>query len=268
MNLAVVKKNNISIEGNLQSDKTIIFAHGFGNDQTAWNGVKQAFKDRYRLILYDNVGGGLSDPGAYSPIKYNTLNTYAQDLIDILKELDIKDSIIVAHSVSSMISLLAASAMPDAVSKLVFIGASPRYIDDPERNYIGGFTQESLDNMYEAMTANYFAWASGFSKMAMGNPDRPELGLYFADTLSSIRPDIALSVAKVIFQSDIRNNLADLDKEVLLLQAHDDIAVPDAVAQYLNTNIKNSNLHYLEATGHFPHICAPEEVIKHIQSFI
>jgi sigma-B regulation protein RsbQ len=268
MNSFFLKKNNIHIEGNLNAVKTIVFSNGFGTDQTSWDSVKKAFKDEYRLVLYDNVGAGQADPAAYSPIKYNTLKTYAKDLTDIFSELKLKDSIVVAHSVSSMISLLATVAMPEAVSKMVFVGASPRYIDDLSAGYTGGFTQEALNNMYETMTSNYYAWASGFSKMAMGNPDRPELGEYFADTLSAIRPDIALSVSKVIFESDVREDLPALQKEVLLLQSREDIAVPKAVAQYLNAHIEGSTLKYLDATGHFPHISAPEEVIRHIQSFI
>lgn len=261
-------KNNIKIEGNLSSTKTIIFAHGFGTDQSAWTIVKQAFAADYRLVLYDNVGGGNADPKAYSPIKYNTLNTYADDLLAIVAELKLEDAIVVAHSVSSMITLLASVKKPEYFSKLVFIGASPRYLNDENVNYTGGFTQPALDSMYETMTTNYYAWVSGFSAAAMGNPDKPELGKAFANTLTAIRPDIALSVAKVIFESDVREELPKMSKKTLIIQAHEDIAVPSEVAEYLNKNISGSTLQYIDATGHFPHISAPSEVIKAVKSFI
>ena len=264
----VMKKNNVSIEGNENAEKTIIFAHGFGTDQTAWNDVKQAFKDDYRLVLYDNVGGGNSEPEAYSPIKYNTLNTYADDLLAIATELKLNDAIVIAHSVSSMITLLASVKAPEYFSKLVFIGASPRYLNDETHDYIGGFTQPVLDEMYSTMTTNYYAWVSGFSSAVMGNPDHPELSQHFATTLSAIRPDIALSVAKVIFESDVRKELDKLNKNTLLIQSHDDIAVPAEVAEYLNKNITSSSLNFVNAKGHFPHISAPKEVIASIKSFI
>jgi sigma-B regulation protein RsbQ len=261
-------KNNLSIEGNTESPKTIVFAHGFGTDQTAWKDVKKAFADDYRLILYDNVGGGNADPKAFSPIKYNTLNTYADDLLVIAEELNLKDAIVIAHSVSSMITLLASVKKPEYFSQLVFVGASPRYLNEESTNYTGGFTQPALDNMYDAMTTNYYAWVSGFSAAAMGNPENPELGESFARTLAVIRPDIALSVAKVIFESDVRKELSKMAKKTLLIQAHKDIAVPAEVAEYLNKNISNSTLKYINATGHFPHISAPAEVIASIKSFI
>jgi sigma-B regulation protein RsbQ len=268
MNSATQTKNNVSVEGNPDAKQTIVFAHGFGSDQTAWKTVTSAFANDYRLILYDNVGGGKSDAEAYSPIKYSTLDTYADDLIAIMEDLDLNAAIVIAHSVSSMITLIAALKSPALFSKAVFIGASPRYINDEAVNYTGGFTQAALNSMYDAMTTNYYAWASGFSSIAMGNPDVPELGEEFARTLSAIRPDIALSVAKVIFESDVRDRLQHLKLEVLLIQSQNDIAVPAAVATYLNENIQGSTLKYVNATGHFPHISAPQEIIKAIKEFI
>ncbi|OKS85998.1 alpha/beta fold hydrolase [Mucilaginibacter polytrichastri] len=262
------KKNNISIEGNTNAAKTIVFANGFGTDQTSWNNVKQAFKDDYRLVLFDNVGGGNADLNAYSPIKYNTLNTYADDLLAIAADLELEDAVVVAHSVSSMITLLASVKDPKYFSKVVFVGASPRYLNDEHEQYTGGFNQPALDSMYEAMTTNYYAWASGFSSVAMDNPDKPELGAHFAGTLSAIRPDIALAVAKVIFESDIRKEITKFQKNTLLLQTQHDIAVPSEVAEYLHHNINGSTLQYLDAKGHFPHISAPQEVIKAVKSFI
>lgn len=263
---APVIKNNVTVEGNIDADATIIFAHGFGTDQTAWNTVKRAFQKDYKLVLYDNVGAGNADLNAYSPIKYNTLHTYADDLTDITEELSLNGAIVVAHSVSSMIALLAAVKNPQYFSKLILIGASPRYLDDGQ--YTGGFNQAVLDSMYESMTNNYYAWVSGFSAAAMGNPDQPELGEGFAKTLSAIRPDIALGVAKVIFQSDIRSELSKLQKETLLIQSQEDIAVPESVAVYLNEHIQGSILKQVNAKGHFPHISAPEEIISAIKAFI
>ena len=268
MTPSIKKKNNISIEGNLNARETLIFAHGFGTDQTAWEEVKKGFTKDYRLILYDNIGGGNADPNGYSPIKYHALHSYADDLLAIITDLELVNVKVVAHSVSSMITLLAAIKEPQHFSKLVFIGASPRYLNDEAANYVGGFTQSALNNMYDTMTTNYYAWVSGFSAAAMGNPDHPELGEAFARTLGAIRPDIALSVAKVIFESDVRKELHKLNTPTLLIQAHDDIAVPGEVADYLNREIKNSKLAYVNATGHFPHMSAPQEIISLIKSYI
>lgn len=266
MSSTLIEKNNITFEGNQKAKRTILFVHGFGTDQSAWKAVKSAFEADYRIILYDNVGSGKTDPRRFSPIKYSSVTSYADDLLSITTAFDLTDSIVVGHSVGGMISLLAAIKAPQYFSKMVFIGASPRYLNDG--NYHGGFTQAELESMYETMRTNYYAWVSGFSAAAMGNLHNPELGAEFARTLSAIRPDIALSVARVIFESDFRDVLNKVDKEILLIQAQKDIAVPINVAEYLNRNISGSKLTVVDAEGHFPHISAPEEIIQALNGFI
>lgn len=259
------KKNNVKLVGKLDGP-TIIFAHGFGTDQNAWTKVSEAFLANYRVILFDNVGGGASDPEAFSPNKYNSLEAYVDDLINICTDYEVKNAIMVGHSVSGMISLLTAIKRPDFFSKLILVGASPRYLNDVD--YVGGFEQQDLDALFDTMANNYFAWVSGFSAAAMGNPDKPQLAESFASTLKVIRPDIAQSVARVIFQSDYREELPKLDKKTLIIQAKEDIAVPIEVAEFLNKQIANSKLTVIEAYGHFPHISAPQEVINEIEQFI
>ncbi len=266
MQLNPLKKNNVTIAGNVDSPNTIVFAHGFGTDQTAWADVAAAFHTDYKLIMFDNVGAGNAMPDAFSPNKYDTLNTYADDLNDICSELKIENAIMLAHSVSGMISLLANAKQPGYFKKMVFVGASPRYANDV--NYNGGFAQEDLNGLYDAMANNYYAWVSGFAPAAMENGEKPQLAERFAKTLSAIRPDIALSVARTIFQSDHRADLPKQETETLLLQTKHDIAVPTDVAEYLNKHIKNSTLKIVEAEGHFPHISAPEEIIKAVKQFI
>ncbi len=265
MPVDVVKKNNVTVR-NENGKETIVFAHGFGTDQTAWHKVADAFANNYKLVLYDNVGGGQSDPAAFSPNKYDTLHSYAEDLLAVCRTLNLHDIIMVGHSVSGMISLLASIKEPDRFKKLILVGASPRYLNS--EGYVGGFTQEALDDLYAAMANNYYAWVSGFAPMVMENADKPELAQSFANSLASIRPDIAQSVARVIFQSDHRADLPKVNIETLLLQTQHDNAVPGDVALYLNEHIRGSHLEIVNAEGHFPHISAPDEIIREIKNFI
>src|SRR6478672_670863 len=260
MSASVLERNNVNQLGN--GERTLIFAHGFGSDQSAWRHQVAAFASDFRVVLFDHVGAGKSDFSAYSPRRYSSLYSYAEDLLDLCNELKLTQSILVGHSVSGMVSLLAALVEPDCFSKLVFISASPRYLNDGE--YFGGFEQSDLDSLYTAMASNYYAWAAGFAPIAMGNPDKPELAKEFASTLSAIRPDIAQAVARVIFQSDHREELPRLKIPTVILQASDDIAVPTEVGQYMATKIPHSQLIPIPAKGHLPHISSPNVVTSTI----
>ncbi|MBD3884075.1 alpha/beta hydrolase [Phormidium tenue FACHB-886] len=256
----VVKRNNVHLLG--QGRQTLVFAHGFGSDQTAWRHQIAAFAPSYRIVLFDHVGAGKSDMSAYSPLRYSSLYSYAEDLLELCAELKLSDVILVGHSVSGMVSLLAALIDPNRFKQLIFISASPRYLNDAAVDYVGGFEQADLDALYAAMSSNYYAWASGFAPLAMGNSDRPELAIEFAKTLSEIRPDIAQAVARVIFQSDHRAELPKLAVPTVVLQSNNDIAVPPPVGQYLADNIPQAKLIAINSQGHLPHLSAPDVVTQ------
>ncbi len=264
MATSILERNNVKVLGT--GKQTIIFAHGFGSDQTAWRHQVAAFAPHCRIILVDHVGAGKSDFNAYSPHRYSSLYSYAEDLLDLCAELKLTKCTLVGHSVSGMISLLAALVEPDRFKQLIFIGASPRYLND--RNYIGGFERSDLDALYAAMSSNYYSWASGFAPLIMGNPDRPELSAEFARTLTAIRPDIAQAVAKVIFESDHRQELPRLQVPTLILQPSNDPAVPPEVGRYMADKISHSEFMLIESEGHLPHMSAPDLVTKAISAWI
>ncbi|WP_017719358.1 alpha/beta fold hydrolase [Kamptonema formosum] len=264
MATTVFERNNVQVLGS--GKQTIVFAHGFGTDQTAWRHQVVAFQSRYRIVLFDHVGAGKSNFAAYSPRRYSSLYSYAEDLLEICAELGLRQCVLVGHSVSGMVSLLAALVDPKLFSRLIFMGASPRYLND--KDYVGGFEQSDLDALYTAMSSNYYAWASGFAPLAMRNPERPELALEFAQGLSAIRPDIAQAVARVIFQSDHRAELPRLNVPTLIIQSSDDIAVPPEVGAYMAKKIPKSQLMPVAATGHLPHLSAPEEVNRAIEAYL
>lgn len=257
---SIINRNNVHLLG--QGSQTIVFAHGFGSDQSAWKQQVAAFESTYRIVLFDHVGAGQSDMAAYSSLRYGSLYSYAEDLLELCASLKLSQVILVGHSVSGMVSLLAALIDPDRFKQLIFIGASPRYLNDAAAGYIGGFEQSDLDALYAAMSSNYYAWVSGFAPLAMGNPERPDLAIEFARTLSAIRPDIAQAVAHMIFQSDHRAELSKLTVPTTILQSTDDIAVPPCVGEYLFSKIPQSQLININAKGHLPHLSAPEEVTQ------
>lgn len=258
----ILQRNNVTLLGN--GNQTIIFAHGFGSNQTAWRHQLAAFASNYRIVLFDHVGAGESDFAAYSPRRYSSLYSYAEDLLDLCNELKLTQCILVGHSVSGMVSLLAALVEPQCFSKLIFLGASPRYLND--NGYVGGFEQSDLDALYAAMSSNYYAWASGFAPLIMGNPGKPELATEYAKTLAAIRPDIAQAVARVIFQSDHRADLPRLNVPTIILQSNNDIAVPPQVGRYMADKIPHSQFISISATGHLPHLSAPDVVTSAIAS--
>src|SRR3954462_3466710 len=96
-----VARNNVRISGR-PDGRPLLFAHGFGCDQNMWRYVAPHFEDRFKVVLFDHVGAGGSDLSAYDPDRYASLAGYADDVLRICAELDLRDAIFVGHSVSAM----------------------------------------------------------------------------------------------------------------------------------------------------------------------
>lgn len=267
MQSAIMTRNHVNIVGqSSESAPVIVMAHGFGSDQTAWRHLIAAFAPKYRIVLFDHVGSGKSDFDAYSPHRYKNLHSFTHDFLEICHELNLQQITVIAHSVSCMVSMLAASLEPNRFKQLIFIGGSPRYLDDD--GYTGGFDQSGLDRIYTAMSSNYYAWASGFAPLVMGNIDHPELAIEFTKTLLVMRPDISQAIAKIIFQSDHRADLPKLKTPTIIIQPKQDVAVPVAVGEYLCQHIDNSKLILTDTDGHLPHLSNPDVVISAIANYL
>lgn len=261
--ISTVERNNVRIFG--EGTRPMLFAHGYGCDQNMWRYVYPAFEDEYRIVLFDHTGAGNSDDSQYSFEKYSTLDGYAEDILEICEELGLKDVILVGHSVSSMIAVLAAAKQPKLFSKLILIGPSPRYINDGD--YKGGFNKEDIDELIEALDSNYLGWAANMAPVIMGNGEKPELGEELTNSFCRTNPEIAKHFAQVTFLSDNRKDLASVDVPTLVMQCSEDVIAPREVGEYVHQNIKNSSFHLLKATGHCPNLSAPEETIGAIKKF-
>nr|DAD41494.1 TPA_asm: hypothetical protein HUJ06_015817 [Nelumbo nucifera] len=115
---------NVRVVGT--GDKTLVLAHGFGTDQSAWQRILPYFSQHNRVVLYDLVCAGSVNPDYFDFRRYTTLDAYVDDLLHILDALRVDKCAYVGHSVSAMIGILASIRRPDLFTKLVLIGASPR----------------------------------------------------------------------------------------------------------------------------------------------
>ena len=261
----VLAKLNVVATGP-EGAQPMLFAHGFGCDQNMWRLVAPAFADEFRVILFDYVGAGGSDQTAYDPQRYDSLDGYAADVVDIVRSLDLRDVVFVGHSVSSMVGVLALAAEPERFASLVMIGPSPRYIDDEV--YRGGFGEVDILEMLESLDSNYLGWSAAMAPAIMNNPDRPELGEELTTSFCRMDPAIARQFARVTFLSDNRADLAGVTVPTLVLQCTDDLIAPVEVGAYVRDAIPDSRLAMLQATGHCPQLSAPDETIRAISAFV
>ena len=265
MNSDVLARNNVTVLG--QGTQPMLFAHGFGCDQNMWRFLVPAFADDYRIVLFDYVGSGRSDLAAYDAERYASLDGYAQDVLDVCHALDLRDVILVGHSVSAMVGVLAANREPERFAHLIMVGPSPRYLNEPP-DYVGGFEPADIDGLLETMDRNYIGWATGLAPAIMKNPDHPELSEELEQSFCSTDPVIARRFAEATFFADNRGDLAHVTVPSLIMQCSDDMISPLEVGEYLHRNLHGSSLRVMRATGHCPHMSHPRETIEVMREYL
>lgn len=261
----ILKRNNVRVIG--EGSRTMLLAHGFGCDQTVWRFVVPMLQEEYRLVLMDYTGSGKSDASAYRPSRYQSLDGYASDVLDVCAALDLRDVVFVGHSVSGMIGVLASLREPERFARLVMVCPSPRYLNDLP-DYVGGFERDDIEGLLDLMEKNPLGWQGFLAPLVMGEQDSGELTEELHDSFCSLAPEIAHQFASVTFLSDNRDDLAEVAVPSLILQSRIDAIAPMSVGTYLHENLPTTTLEILDNNGHCPHMSAPGETARRILSYL
>lgn len=234
---------------------TVVFGNGFATTQRVWDELAAVVPAHFRVVRFDFVGTTAESADRWIPERYAQYEGHADDLLRLLAHLDVRDAVFVGHSMSGMISALAARRAPERFAHLFMIGASACYRRDG--SYDGGFTQEELDDLLRRADADLGAWMGGFGPLMIGR-DAPahHLQEYIA-TLLAMRPDIGRTMLHSIFHSDYRAILPEIPTPVTIVQNAHDVAVPVSAGAYLARHTRSTGLHLLDLSGHLPHLTHP-----------
>lgn len=265
MAVDVLRRFNVQIRGS--GSDTLVFAHGFGCDQRLWRFVAPRFEAAHRVVLFDLVGSGASDPDAYDDQRHGSLQGYADDVIEILDALGGGPVDFVGHSASSVIGMLASIARPDLFRRLLLVAPSPRFMNDPP-DYRGGFDRADLEGLFDLMEANHFGWANFLAPLAMGAGGPAEATQELEDSMCALDPHIARRFARLVFRVDVRDELARVPVPALILQCLRDSIAPREVGSYMHRAMPRSTLVELDAAGHLPHVTHPEQTARIIADYL
>jgi sigma-B regulation protein RsbQ len=258
-------RNNVVVAGQREGP-VVMLAHGFGCDQNIWRLVTPALAEVSPVVLFDHVGAGQSDLSVWSEQRYGSLRGYADDVLEIVDELDLRRVVLVGHSVSAMIGVLVVADEPERFAGLVLLTPSPRYVDDGD--YRGGFSAADIDELLDSLDSNYLGWSAAMAPVIMGNPERPELGEELRNSFCRTDPTIARVFARATFLSDNREDLASVRVPTLIVECAQDAIAPREVGAFVHARIPGSRLVTLDATGHCPQLSAPEATAGAISAFV
>lgn len=263
----IVERNQVVVSGQPQG-RPIVFVHGFGCDQSMWRQVAPSFEAEMQVVTYDLTGMGRSDLSAYDMRRYADLEAHAEDLLSILKELDLRDAVIVGHSIGATIALLAANQAPERVSRLVFVSPTPSFLEDQAHGYHGGFSAADLGELISFLDENHLGWSAQMAPTIAGQPAGEPAAEELTQSFCRTDPAIAQHFGRVTFFADRRSEFEHAARPALIIHCSNDALVPMQVADWMRENVPGATLKVLDATGHTPHMTVPSEVTAAIREFL
>ncbi|KAJ8436882.1 hypothetical protein Cgig2_004377 [Carnegiea gigantea] len=244
-------------------DEVVVLAHGYGGDQSLWDKVVLCLAQDYQVLVFDWTfsGAAKNTQTWFDPIKYGSLEAFADDLVGLLEEMGIKSCVFVGHSMSGMIGCFASIKRPRLFKKLIVVGASPRYLNSED--YEGGFEMSEIEQLLSAMGTNFEQWASAFAPLAVGGKDQNAMEK-FERSLTRMKPEVALAMAKLIFLGDYRHVLELVATPCTLICTTNDIVVPPSVPFYMQKKMIKikSRVEIIDVDGHFPHLTAVNQFLE------
>ena len=263
-NISVLSRSNVHVSG--RGQQVLLLLHGMGCTQSIWQPLLPAFEAHYRVVRLDLVGAGHSRLGDYSRERHGSLAGHATDVLEVLRALDLREVVLVGHSIGAMIGVLAAVREPARFARLVLLAPSPRFLNG--RDYTGGFEAADVEELLLSLEKNQDEWAQAFAPILVGETNRPDLIMAISSSFASTNPGVLRHLARVAFLNDSRPALPLLHTPALVVQPARDALVPLGVGYYLHEQLADSQLVIIDTSGHFPHLTAPEATLAAMGRFL
>jgi non-heme chloroperoxidase len=249
----------------------IVFSHGWPLNADAFEDQMFFLASRgYRVIAHDRRGHGRSD----QPWQGNDMDTYADDLAELVKKLNLKNAIHVGHSTGGgEVARYIGRHGTKRVAKAVLIGAVPPIMLKSEANP-GGLPVEVFDQLRSAVLADRSQFWKDLSMPFYGY-NRPGAkiseGVRESFWLQGMMAGMPASYfcIKAFSETDMTEDLKKIDVPTLILHGDDDQIVPIADSAMLSAKlVKNAELKIYKGAPHGMCTTEKDKVNQDLLAFV
>jgi non-heme chloroperoxidase len=221
------------------SGQPIVFSHGWPLSSDAWEDQMMFLANQgYRTIAHDRRGHGRSS----QPWTGNDMDTYADDLAELIEKLDLKDIVLVGHSTGGgEVTRYIGRHGTGRVAKAVLVGAIAPLMLKTAANP-GGTPIEAFDNIRKGVAADrsqfykdlafpFFGANREGSKVSEGTRDF----FWLQGMMGGLNAEY--DCVKVFSESDLTEDLKKIDVPTLIVHGDDDQIVPIADSAQLSSKL-------------------------------
>ncbi len=231
----------------------VTFSHGWPLSADAWDAQMLFLAQHgYRVIAHDRRGHGRSGQSGTG----NDMDTYADDLAELLDTLDIKGATMIGHSTGGgEVARYIGRHGTKRVAKAVLIGAVPPLMLKTENNP-GGLPISVFDGIRAGVVADRSQFFKDLTTPFYGydKPDaKPSQGVRDSFWLQGIMSSVVASYdcIKAFSETDFTEDLKKIDVPTLILHGDADQIVPIGASALLSAKlVKNSTLKVIPGAPH------------------
>lgn len=235
----------------------LVFLNSLGSDLRIWQELVPTFTDRFRVILYDKRGHGLSDA---PPAPYR-MDDHADDLLALLDGLQVRSAILIGLSIGGMIAQRIAVRAPERVAALVLCDTAAKIgtpemwaerISSVEKDGIGSIADRILERWFTPMfRTNRVEDYTGWKNMLVRIPAHGYTG-----TCASIR------------DADLTMDAGRIQVPTLCVVGDQDGSTPPDLVRHTADLIPGARFEIIVNAGHIPCIEQPAILMRLIEEHL
>ena len=248
----------------------VTFSHGWPLSADMWDSQMMFLAEHgFRAIAHDRRGHGRSS----QPSAGNDMDTYADDLAELIEALDLRNIAVVGHSTGGgEVARYIGRHGTARVSKAVLIAAVPPLLPKSAENP-NGLPKEAFDGLLAGLAADRSAFYEGLAVQFYGaNRDGSTVtqGVLDAFWLWSMQSGLKNSYECVrsLGESDFTADLERFDVPTLLIHGEDDQVVPVANSMRSAQIVKNCKDTYYPGAPHGLTATHQEQINADLLSFL
>lgn len=242
-------------QGPRSDDAPIVLLHGFTDSWFSFSRLLECLPEGRCAYALDLRGHGESD----RPLRGYAITDLAADVAAFLEQLDIREALLVGHSMGSLIAQVVAVSSPERVGRVVLIGSSAETREEDVREL-----RDVLESFDESVPREF---ARGFQQSTVHRPVPAEFFQRVVDESCRVPARVWRAAAAAILSFEPTPFLPQITQPALVLWGDRDAYFRRSDQDALMKALPNARLEVFPDVGHSPHWEIPEQVARIVERF-
>ena len=247
---------NFKAENFDEQRQTLVFVNSLGTDFRIWQDVERNLGTTFNIVLHDKRGHGLSTLGA-AP---HRIETYAQDLANLLDYIGAKTATAIGLSVGGMIVQALYHERPDLVSRLVISNSAVKIGTAQSWNQrISAVENAGIESLADAIMKMWFS-------PQFHQKSASELSIYRTMLARTYAPGY-IACCEALRDADFTGLAKDIKVPTLFIAGEHDGSTPVALVENSSRMVKGRAFKIIPGAAHIPCVEMPEEYVCLVRNF-